>query len=156
MAKRKVSHYSFFMLVLFMFFSGDKTKKKVFFSFFDFSWPLGWYAFKHKRKKSLKHQWQKSMILLKWLKTIARETSPRGQQSRASGNDKQKFLPQGRAICIDTMSIQYWYNIGTVLIQYNTQYTQKYPKIPKNIQKYQKIPEIPRNTQKYPKILKNT
>ena len=35
------------------------------------------------------------------------ETSPRGQQSRASGNDKQKSsFPQGRAICIDTMSIQ--------------------------------------------------
>ena len=70
------------------------------------------------------------------------QTSPRGQQSRASGYDKQKSkkmvknvknvknVPpplQGRAICIDTISIQYRYNIDT--IQY---YTQKHPKIPKN------------------------
>ena len=71
------------------------------------------------------------------------QTSPRGQQSRASGNDEQK------AICIDTMSIQYRYNIDTISIQYryNT-----IPKVPKNTQKY---PEIPKNTQKYPKVPKN-
>ena len=46
-----------------------------------------------------------------------RKTSPRGQQSRASGNDKQKSSsPQGRAICIDTMSIQYRYDIDTISI----------------------------------------
>ena len=66
-------------------------------------------------------------------------TGPRGQQSRASGNDKQKSsYPQGHAICIDTMSIQYRYNIVTILVQYNTQ---KYPEILKNTQKYLEVPE---------------
>ena len=50
---------------------------------------------------------------------------------------------QGRAICIDTISIQYRYNIDT--IRYNI-----IPKIPKN---YQKLPKIPENSKK---ILKNT
>ena len=65
-----------------------------------------------------------------------RETSSRGQQSRASGNDKQKSLsPQGPAICIDTISIQYRYNID--MIQYPPK---EYSKIPKNTQKYPKVP----------------
>ena len=74
------------------------------------------------------------------------KTSPRGQQWRASGNDQQ-----GCAICIDAMSIQYQYDIDTILIRYNTENTPKYPKIPNNTQKYLKIPN---NTQKYLKVPK--
>ena len=82
------------------------------------------------------------------------KTSIRGQQSRASRNDRQKsFSPQGRAISIDKMLIRYRYNIDTISIQYNTQSTQKYPKISRNTQKY---PKIPKSTQKYPKISKST
>ena len=103
-------------------------------------------------------------------------TSPqRGQQSRASGNDKHKFLPpRPRDMYwynVDTISIQYRYNIDTISIRYrydidttskryqynidtlsiqcNTQNSQKYPNIPKNTQKY---PKTPKNTQKHLKI----
>ena len=84
-------------------------------------------------------------------------TSPRGQQSRVSGNDKQKAAQYLLIQCrynVDTISIQYGYNIDT--IQYNIipkipENTQKLPKMPKNIQKYLKIPK---NTQIYPKIPK--
>ena len=55
------------------------------------------------------------------------QTSPRGQQSRASGNDKQKavryVLIQSR-YNVDTISRQYRYNIYTIYI-YDT-----IPKIP--------------------------
>ena len=59
--------------------------------------------------------------------------------------------PQGRAICIDTMSIQYRYGIDTISIRYNTQ---NKPTILKNAQNYQKIPKklskVPNNIHKYP------
>ena len=78
---------------------------------------------------------------------VSQKTSPRVQQSRASGNDKQKSqkwskmvrnvnivenVPpplHGRAICIDTISIQYQYDIDAVSMRYDTISYPKYPKI---------------------------
>ena len=75
----------------------------------------------------------------------------RGQKQAQEGTSRVRLEmtnkrvppPQDHAICIDTMSIQYRYNIGTI----------EYPKTPKNTQEY---PKVPKNTQKHPKILKNT
>ena len=74
------------------------------------------------------------------------DNSKDNKPKRATVACVRKRQTKGRAICIDTMSIQCRYNIDT--IQYP-----KHPKIPRNTKKYQKIPK---NTQKHPKIPKNT
>ena len=105
----------------------------------------------------LKTKWLKPCSVANDNRFLAIKFCPRGHQSRASGNDKQKSSsPQGRAICIDTMSIQYRYDIDTISIWYNTQNTQNSQKYPKNTQNTQKYLEIPKNTQKYSRIPKST
>ena len=73
------------------------------------------------------------------------QTSPRGQQSRASGNDEQK--------AVRYVLIQCRYNVDTILRRYRYD---TIPKIPKNTQKYPKNIKIPVNTQKYSKVPKST